>query len=432
MFPWTSDDGFAVVDHRAGQPGARHLGRRRRAGGRPRADVRLRGQPHLEQQPVVHRLAGRRPGVRRLLPRARPRLRRLPGRPAADLAAVPRVRRARTGRRPGPGRRSARTRSTSTSGTRGRCSSSPTCCSATSPAARRRSGSTPSASCGRSPAPPACTCRRPTPSSSCGGRWSTTWRPGARLLTETNVPHAREHLLLRRRHRRGAPRLPVRAAAAGAALLRLRLAPPGSARGRPASGRSATRRPGSTSWPATTASGCGRPRASSTTHEREALVERTRSHGGGSRGPAGRTAAGRSTSSTSATSTRCAPPTEARDPAVLAAKALAAHSILLAFLGVPGDLLPLAGRLAARPRGHGEQRDQPPDQPRRARRRPARDELRRRPAPPRGVRRDAAPARRTPAAPGVLAVRHPAGRASSTTGSSRCAAAPARTTSCCA
>ena len=64
-------------------------------------------------------------------------------------------------------------------------------------------------------------------------------------------------------------------------------------------------------------------------------------------------------------------PEEAADPATLAAKALAAHSILFAFLGVPGDLLPLARRLAARPRGHGGQPDQPAHQPRGPRRRPA-------------------------------------------------------------
>ena len=75
-------------------------------------------------------------------------------------------------------------------------------------------------------------------------------------------PARREHLLLRRRRRRGPPRLPVRAAAAGAALVRRRLDRAAQRRGLAASGRSATPRPGSTSWPATTASGCARPRAS--------------------------------------------------------------------------------------------------------------------------------------------------------------------------
>ena len=92
MFPWTSDDGFAVVDHRAVNPALGTWADVADLAARPRADVRLRRQPHLQLQPVVPGLAGRRPGVRRLLPRARPRLRRLPGRPPADHAAVPRVR----------------------------------------------------------------------------------------------------------------------------------------------------------------------------------------------------------------------------------------------------------------------------------------------------------------------------------------------------
>ena len=70
--------------------------------------------------------------------------------------------------------------------------------------------------------------------------------------------------------------------------------------------------------------------------ERAALVERTRAHGGRvSMAEPARRHAARSTSSTSATSTPCARREEAADPTTLAAKALAAHSILFAFLGVP-------------------------------------------------------------------------------------------------
>ena len=120
--------------------------------------------------------------------------------------------------------------------------------------------------------------------------------PGARLLTETNVPARREHLLLRRRRRRGPPRLPVRAAAAGAALLRRRLDRRGSATGLAASGRSATPRRGSTSSPATTASGCVRPRASSPTPSAWLSSSALRPTAVGFRWPAGPTARARCTS----------------------------------------------------------------------------------------------------------------------------------------
>jgi sucrose phosphorylase len=70
-------------------------------------------------------------------------------------------------------------------------------------------------------------------------------------------------------------------------------------------------------------------------HERDALVERTRSHGGriswAGRPDGSRTVYELNLSYLDALCT----PEEARDPSVLAAKALAAHSILLAFLGVP-------------------------------------------------------------------------------------------------
>ena len=94
------------------------------------------------------------------------------------------------------------------------------------------------------------------------GAASTTLAPGTQLLTETNVPHAENVSVLRRRLGRGAPRLPVRAAAARAARVRLRQHRAGSRRGRRASARSARPPPGSTSSPATTASGCAPPRAS--------------------------------------------------------------------------------------------------------------------------------------------------------------------------
>jgi glycosidase len=70
-------------------------------------------------------------------------------------------------------------------------------------------------------------------------------------------------------------------------------------------------------------------------HERDALVERTRSHGGriswASRADGSRTVYELNLSYLDALCTV----EEAREPAVLAAKALAAHSILLSFLGVP-------------------------------------------------------------------------------------------------
>ena len=117
MFPWTSDDGFARGRPPRGQPGPRHLGRRRRARRATHArDVRLRRQPHLEPQPVVPRLAGRRPGYAGTTSSADPDF---------DVSHVIRPRTtplfhpfARPdGRVGGPGRPSGRTRSTSTSAT---------------------------------------------------------------------------------------------------------------------------------------------------------------------------------------------------------------------------------------------------------------------------------------------------------------------------
>ena len=77
-----------------------------------------------------------------------------------------------------------------------------------------------------------------------------------------------------------------------------------------------------------TASGCAPPKASWTTHERAALVERTHSHGGrvswATRPDGSRTVYELNLSYLDALCTV----DEAADPAVLAAKTLAAHSIL--------------------------------------------------------------------------------------------------------
>ena len=365
------------------------------------------------QQPVVPGLAGRRPGVRRLLRRARPRLRRLPRGPTAHHPAVPRLpaagRHAGVGLddvRRGPGRRRRPPPARP-------CWSSPTCCSATSRAARPRCGSTRSASSGRSPAPPASTCPQTHAVIKLWRALVDHVAPGRAAADRDQRPARREHLLLRRRPRRGAPRLPVRAAAAGAALVRRRLDRPAQRLGRRASGRSATPRPGSTSWPATTASACGPPRASSTTTSATPWSSAPTSHGGevswASRPDGSRTVYELNLSYLDALCTveEAARPGRPRRQGAGRAQ----HPVRLPRGA--GRLLPLAGRLAARPRGHGDQPDQPPHQPRGARRRPARSsELRDDPR-RRGVfDGHAPPARRTPAARGVLAVRHPAGRAS--------------------
>ena len=348
MFPWTSDDGFAVVDHRAGQPRPGHLGRRRRAGRGPRADVRLRRQPHLER-------------AARGSPAGWPATRRTPA--STSSATL-----------------------TSTSPTwSGRA---PPRCSTPSPAPTARTawawttfgedqvdvdvrhprtlleltdvllgylergasavrldaiGFLWKESGTDLPAPAADP--RGDQAVAGPGRPRRAGRPAA---DRDQRAARREHLLLRRRHRRGPPRLPVRAAAPGAALVRGRLdRPPQRLGGR--------RRPGERHGHLVQLPGQPR-RHRDAGHRGHPRRRRARGPGrahprrtaAGSRWPAGPTAAAPSTSSTSATSTRCAPPDEARDPAVLAAKALAAHSILLAFLGHPRDLLPLAGR-ARRP-----------------------------------------------------------------------------------
>ena len=114
MFPWTSDDGFAVVDHRAVNPA---LG--------TWADVAELAAEHAVMFDFVANhtsshspwflgwLAGD-PAYAGLLRRAGPGLRRVARGPAPDDPALPRVPPARTAARRGRGPPSARTRSTST------------------------------------------------------------------------------------------------------------------------------------------------------------------------------------------------------------------------------------------------------------------------------------------------------------------------------
>ena len=144
--------------------------------------------------------------------------------------------------------------------------------------------------------------------------------------------------------------------------------------------------------------------------ERDALVRRTRSHGGrvswASRADGPRSVYELNLSYLDALCT----PEEARDPDVLVAKTLAAHSILFTVLGVPAVYLHSLVGSPPRPRGRGDQPHQSADQPRRPRRRPARCRAAGRPAPPRRADGAEPPARRTTPARGVLAVRHPTGR----------------------
>jgi sucrose phosphorylase len=92
MFPSTSDDGFAVVDHRTIDP---DLG--------TWDDIATLARSHVlmfdfvanhvsASSPWFQGVAGARPGVRRVLPRARPGLRHQPGRATAGAAAVLRAR----------------------------------------------------------------------------------------------------------------------------------------------------------------------------------------------------------------------------------------------------------------------------------------------------------------------------------------------------
>ena len=75
-----------------GEPRARQLGRHRRPPGRPRPGPRLRRQSRVEIQPLVSRVARARSSLRRLLPRAGPRLRHVSGGPPEGHPAPARVR----------------------------------------------------------------------------------------------------------------------------------------------------------------------------------------------------------------------------------------------------------------------------------------------------------------------------------------------------
>ena len=219
-----------------GQHRARHLGRRGRAGRRARPDVRLRGQPHLEQQPLVHRLARRRPGVRGVLRRARPGLRRLARDPAAHHAAVPRLpaagrhdRRGVDDVRRGPGRRRRAPPRDAARADR-RAARLPRARSLGRAARRHR---LPLEGVGHHLHPPAADARGDQAVAGAGRP-----RRAGRAAADRDQRAARgEHLLLRQRRGRGPPRLPVRAAAAGAALVRGRRRRRGSATGRRASAR---------------------------------------------------------------------------------------------------------------------------------------------------------------------------------------------------
>ena len=203
---------------------------------------------------------------------------------------------------------------------------------------RRPSGSTPSGSSGRSPAPPASTCPRPTPSSSCGGPWPTTSSPGARLLTETNVPHAENisyfgngedeaHLV----YQFALPPLVLHSFVAGSTA---RLSDWAAGVGPVSS---------TATWFNFLAShdgiGLRATEGILDDAERAALVDRTRAHGGrvsmASRPDGTSTVYELNLSYLDALCT----PEETTNAAIVAAKALAAHSILFAFLGVPAIYL---------------------------------------------------------------------------------------------
>ena len=280
MFPWTSDDGFAVVDHREVNPALGTWADVAELAERPRADVRLRRQPHLEQQPVVHRLAGPRPGATTASTSSATRTSttrawsgRAPPRSTTPTRA-PTARKAWAWTTFGEDQvdvdvRHPRTLLELTDVLLGYLARGAS-------AVRldaigflwKESGTT-------VPAPAA----DPRGHQAVAGARRPR-RAGRAAADRDQRAAPREHLLLRRRPRRGPPRLPVRPAAAGAALVRGRVDGAAERLGRGGSARSATPRRGSTSWPATTASGCAPPRASSTTTSATALVERTRAHGG--------------------------------------------------------------------------------------------------------------------------------------------------------
>ncbi|MEJ7742445.1 MAG: alpha-amylase family glycosyl hydrolase [Nocardioidaceae bacterium] len=177
MFPWTSDDGFAVVDHRAVNPALGTWDDVAELADDYAVMFDFVANHTSSSSPWFTGWLARHPAYDGFYIEPRARFRRLAGHPAAHHAALPRLRPSRRVEslgldhlRRGPGGRER-------PHTREPSSSSPTCCSATWRRVPPPSGSTPSASCGRSPAPAACTSRRPTPSSSCGAPWWTTSRP---------------------------------------------------------------------------------------------------------------------------------------------------------------------------------------------------------------------------------------------------------------
>ena len=409
MFPWTSDDGFAVVDHRAVNPA---LG--------TWADVAdLAGEHDLmfdfvanhtsSSSPWFTGLAGRRPGVRRLLRRARPRLRRLARDPAAHHAAVPRL--------PAPDGTQAWAWTT--------FGEDQVDVDVRHPATlieltdvllgylARGASAVRLDAIGFLWKESGTTCIHLPQTHAVIKLWRALAdhvAPGARLLTETNVPHAENisyfgngedeaHLV----YQFALPPLVLHSFVAGSTA---RLSDWAAGVGPVSS---------TATWFNFLAShdgiGLRATEGILDDAERAALVDRTRAHGG-------RVSMASRPDGTSAVyelnlsylDALCTPD-EAADAEILAAKALAAHSILFAFLGVPAVYYHSLVGSSPDHEGMESQPHQPPHQPRGPRRRPAGRRAGRGPASARGVHRHAAPARRTPPARGVLPVRHPAGRA---------------------
>ena len=212
-----------------------------------------------------------------------------------------------------------------------------------------------------------------------------------------------EHLLLRRRPRRGAPRLPVRAAAAGAALVRRRVDGPAERLG----GRRRPGQPDTATWFNFLASHDGIGLRAT-----EGILDDAERDGARRAHPCARRPGldgGRPDGTSDGLRAQPQLPRRAvharggRRRRVVAAKALAAHSILLAFLGVPAIYYHSLVGSPPDLEGMVDEPDQPPDQPRGPRRRPARRGAAPRPAARADLRRPAAPARRAPRARGVLA-----------------------------
>ena len=91
MFPWTSDDGFAVVDHRAVNPALGSWANVAELAADHAVMFDFVANHTSSHQPVVPRLVGRRTGLCRVLRREGPGLRRRPRGPSADHAPVPLV-----------------------------------------------------------------------------------------------------------------------------------------------------------------------------------------------------------------------------------------------------------------------------------------------------------------------------------------------------